>query len=493
MKYAKPLTATVLLTVILLLISIGLRIVTFETYRTIGATDPAPFGIEQQGATQRLAQALQYPTISPDSPDDWQPEPFHAFRAFLEQGWPDVHRQLEREIIAGHSLLYSWPGSDSELAPLLLMAHYDVVPVESDSQTNWTYPPFAGTVADGYIWGRGALDNKSGVTGLLEAVELLLAEGFEPRRTLFLAFGHDEEIGGFSGARKIAEQLEARGIELAAVIDEGGLIVPDSGLIGAPVALVGTAEKGYLSLRLSVEGGGGHSSQPPALTAAGRLARAIDRVQSSPFPARLEAPTHDMLRYTAAEAGLLQRMAIANEWLFRPLLLRTLAEDPATNAMIRTTIAPTMLRGSDKDNVLPLRAEGVINFRLLPGDTREDVIKHVSEAIADPEVDITALGTFGTDPSPVSPVDDSVFRTLAGTIRQIHPEAVVAPYLVVGATDSRHYQKLTSRVYRFMPFVVPAGDISGIHGTDERLAIDSYIDGIRLYRQLILNLDEARP
>ena len=198
-----------------------------------------------------------------------------------------------------------------------------------------------------------------------------------------------------------------------------------------------------------------------------------------------------LLRYTVSEAPWLQRMAVANEWLFRPLRLCTLAENPATNAMIRTTIAPTMLRGSDKDNVLPIRAEGVINFRLLPGDTREDVIKHIREAIDDPDVAIAELGSFGTDPSAVSPVDDPVFKTLAGTIRQIHTDTVVAPYLEVGATDSRHFQALTPRIYRFMPFVVAADDLSGIHGTNERIAIDSYLDGILLYRQLLINMDEV--
>ena len=484
----KHAAALVMLALLSLIAAVALRTAMLGPLQHTQPAQPAEPGIETTTAVERLAEALRYPTVSPDATEQWQAPPFEAFRHFLTRAWPAVHQELESRLISGHSLLYTWQGSDPERKPLLLMAHYDVVPIEKNSEDDWTHPPFSGEVADGYIWGRGTLDNKSGVTGLLEAVSLLLEEDFTPRRTVLLAFGHDEEVGGFNGARRIAETLQEQDIELAAVIDEGGLIMPDSGLIKAPVALIGTAEKGYLSLRLSVEGSGGHSSQPPELTAAGRLARAIDRIQSAPFPARLEAPTRDMLRHTARDAAWLQSMAVANEWLFRPLLLRTLAEDPATNAMIRTTIAPTMLRGSDKDNVLPLRAEGVINFRLLPGDTREDVVRHVRNAVDDPEVTITELGTFGTDPSEVSPVDDPVFRALAATIRQMHPDTVVAPYLVVGATDSRHFQALTPRLYRFMPFMVPAQDISGIHGTNERIAIDSYLDGIRLYRQLIINM-----
>ncbi len=446
--------------------------------------------VDRQAVSERLARSLAFRTISYAEPEQWESQPFVDFRDYLRNTFTHAHRSMSRELIGGHSLLYTWQGRDPELPPLLLMAHYDVVPVEQGTEDDWDHPPFGGVIEDGYVWGRGALDNKSGVMGILEAVDMLAAEGFEPRRTVLLAFGHDEEIGGLEGAAEIAALLEERGIQLATVLDEGGLIMPDSGIIEKPVALVGTAEKGYLSLRLRARGAGGHASQPPPRTAAGVIARAVDRLQSSPFPARYEAPTRDLFRYTAPDMNPAQRLVFANAWLFRPLILNQLADDHLTDAMIRTTTAPTMLRGSDKDNVLPIVAEAVVNFRLLPGDTVSGVKARVTEVIDDPRVEITEIGGFGTDPSPISPTDDPTFHALATTIGEIFPHTRVAPYLVVGATDSRHYQPLSDHVYRFLPFEVPSSDLAGLHGTNERLAISTYTDGIRFYRRLIINMAE---
>jgi carboxypeptidase PM20D1 len=398
-----------------------------------------------------------------------------------------LHNAVMLELVSGHTLLYRWAGADPALEPALLMAHYDVVPVEPGTDGEWSHAPFSGTAADGYIWGRGALDNKSGVMGILEAAEMLVNDGYQPQRTLLISFGHDEEIGGTRGAQRVAEVLETRGERLALVLDEGGFIIPDSGVIDGSIALIGTAEKGYLNLQLQVRGTGGHSSQPPAETPIGILARAIYRVERAGFEARYMSPTQDLFRFIGPELPLPQRVVFANEWLFRPLIVWQLQADLLTNAMVRTTVAPTMLRGSDKDNVLPIVAEGLVNFRLAPGDTVESVTTHVRNVINDDRVLVAPLG-IAIDSSPVSRADVPMFEMLARTIREIHPDVKVAPYLVIGATDARHFVNVSDHVYRFLPFEVPIADVGRLHGTDERLSVDTYVDGIRFYRQLIRNV-----
>lgn len=444
-----------------------------------------PVTIDAAAAANRLGRALSYQTLSLQPGDDSHRAQFLAFHAFLAQAFAHSHQALELEVINGASLLYHWRGSDPTLSPILLLGHMDVVPVEPGSESDWQYPPFAGVVADGHVWGRGAIDNKSGVMAIFEAIELLIASGFAPKRTVILAFGHDEEIGGERGAQAMAAQLAQQQVKPLWVLDEGGLVVPDNALLNRSLALIGTAEKGYLSLQLTAQGAGGHSSRPPAATAAGIIAGAVHRVQQAPFGPRLVAPTSDMFAYLAPEMGGLRRLAFANQWLLKPLILQQLATEAQSSAMVRTTTAPTMLRGSAKDNVLPITAQAVINFRLLPGDRIESVTQRVRELVADERVTIAPLDGFGTEPSAISPSDDTVFAELITQIRSSFPDTLVAPYLVVGATDSRHYAALSPRIYRFLPMRVPSADLAGFHGSNERLAVDSYADGIRFYHRLI--------
>jgi carboxypeptidase PM20D1 len=454
--------------------------------RQLAVAPAPPVAVDAEAAASRLAGAVRIPTVSYAEPAARDDEPFTAFHAYLAESFPVVHRTLRVERIDGLSLLYTWPGSDPGLPHLLLTAHQDVVPVEPGTETYWTHPPYAGVVADGFVWGRGTLDNKGGVLGILEAVEMLVAEGFRPQRTVLLAFGHDEEVGG-AGAQAIAALLQQRGVRLGLVLDEGGVIahgmVPG---LAAPVALVGTAEKGYLSLMLEVRQEGGHSSMPPRETAVGTLSAAVARVSSRPFPAALRGATRDMFAYLGPEMPFPQRMAFANTWLFGPLIRRQLAAAPSTDAALRTTTAPTMLEGSPKDNVLPIRAHGVINFRILPGETVETVTDRVRRTIDDPRVALSVHG-FGSDPSPVSPSDDATFALLHRTIREVFPDVLVAPYLVLGATDARHYAGLGEHVYRFLPVRADSEDLSRIHGTDERVSIRDHAEGIRFFRRLILN------
>lgn len=445
--------------------------------RPDGAVEAGPRIEIPAGAAGRLADALRFPTLAGDA------EAFLGLHAQLRDSFPRVHAELRREVVAKLSLLYTWEGSDPALRPLLLLGHLDVVPAEA----GWRHPPFAGRISDGAVWGRGAIDHKSGVVGMLEAVELLLAEGVRPARTVHLAFGHDEEVGGLEGARAMAALLRSRGVRPELILDEGGVIaegVLDG--VAAPVALVGVAEKGFVSLELSVTTPGGHSSLPPPRSAIGILAAAIARLESRPMEARLDGATREMFDRLGPALPFSGRWMLANLWLTRPLLLRRLESNPTTNAMVRTTAAVTVVQGGTKENVLPTRARAVVNARILPGDRIEDVIEHARVAIGDPRVEVAVGGRFSSEPSPVSDSRTLAFRTLERAIRREFDGVKVAPYLVVVATDARHYQDLSPSVYRFLPIRLGSKDLERLHGVDERIELDRYEELIRAYRRILL-------
>jgi len=442
-------------------------------------------GVDRAALVKRLSEAIRFKTISLQEPAHSQPDEFLRLHAFIDRSFPRLRQSLNKEIIGGYSLLYTWPGKDKRLKPLLLMAHLDVVPVETATESSWHQPPFSGRVADGFIWGRGAMDDKASVFGILEAVEYLLASGFEPKRTVYLAFGHDEEIGGNDGAAKISGLLRSRGVELEYVLDEGlnifnGIVTG----VSAPVALIGVAEKGYLSLQLTVESPGGHSSTPPAHTAISVMSRALQRLEARPFPTRLSEPTRAMFEFLGPEMSWTKRLALANLWLFDPLLRKQLTRSPLTNALIRTTMTPTIFHAGVKENVLPTKASAVINLRLAPGETVAGATAHVRAAIHDPNVSVNPL-PVQMEPSSVSDIQSTSFASLQRTIRQTAPQALVAPALLVAATDSRHYRTLTKNIFRFLPITLGPEDTKRYHGIDERIAIEDYERCVSFYAQLI--------
>jgi len=462
---------------------IVVRAVCFNS-RQITVSPAARIHFDKAAASERLSRAIQFRTVStPDSVQSSSTE-FERFHEFLKEAFPRIGGQLGNETVGGHSLLYTWKGQDSALKPILLMAHMDVVPATGDG---WRYPPFSGALAEGYVWGRGAMDDKAGVMAILEAAEFLLGDGFIPKRTIYLAFGHDEEIGGYRGAAKIAELLRSRGVELDFLLDEGMNIfhgvVPG---ISTPVALIGTAEKGYLSLQLSAETPGGHSSIPPADTAIGIVSRALSRLETRPFPSRLIGATRQMLEFLGPEMSWTNRLALANLWLFDPLVRKQLARSPLVNAVIRTTLAPTIFQAGATDNVLPTDATAVINLRLLPGDTITGAVDHVRRVINEPQVNITPLPA-PIEASGVSDINSRGFRIIARTVREIFPPALVAPALLVAETDARHYAGLTKNIFRFLPILLGPEDTRRYHGNDERISIDDYERCIRFYAQLIRN------
>lgn len=467
-----------------------LLIMLVNTLRLPAAAAPAdrplapPAGLE--AAAQRLAAAIRIPTVSHGEEAGAGDNHFPALRQLLETSFPLTHATLKRELV-GDSLLYTWQGADAALAPILITAHMDTVPVEPGTEAKWTHPPFAGAIADGYVWGRGTLDMKHAVMASLEAVERLLAQGYRPRRTILLAFGHDEEQGGKQGAAKITELLKQRQVRAQFSLDEG-LVILNGFIPGAqrPVAQVGLSEKGYLSLELSAKAEGGHSSMPPQWTAVGRVSRAVTRLEEHPMPASLDGPGGVGLRAMAPVLPFATRFAIANEWLLSPLILRQLNAAPSTSAMTRTTTAPTLVSGGVKENVLPSEARAIVNFRLAPGDSVAEVEQHAVAAINDPAVLVRRYGaTSATAATPVADPRSPGYQLIASAMGKVAPDALVAPGLVLAGTDSRHYGEVSDAAFRFVPVRMTPADVPRVHGTDERISVANYGELISFYQALL--------
>jgi carboxypeptidase PM20D1 len=311
---------------------------------------------------------VRFQTVSHQDPAEDQPAEWDKLHAWLQTTYPDAHRVMGREVVAGHALVYTWQGTDRTLAPIVLMAHQDVVPVTPGSEGAWTHPPFDGVIADGAVWGRGSIDDKGSLVTLFEALDGLAKAGFTPKRTVILVSGHDEEVRG-GGAKAAAALLKSRGVKAQFVLDEGMVVVEDHPVTKKPVALIATAEKGYATLTVTAPAVGGHSSAPPAQTGVTTLAKAVLAIADKPFPMKFNGPGADMLKSLAPHSSTTIKMAAANTWLFSPLLVSQTAKTPAGAAMLHTTIAPTMLKGSPKENVLPQDATAWINYRIAPGDS----------------------------------------------------------------------------------------------------------------------------
>src|SRR5437667_417285 len=389
------------------------------------AVEPIPpLLLDTTAAAERLAGALRFRTISNQDSTQFDAAEFRRFQDYLRTSFPRLHARLGREITGGFSLLYEWRGSDTTLKPILLMAHQDVVPVEPGTEGRWTEPPFAGRISGGFVWGRGAMDDKGNLMALLEAVERLVGGGAAPRRTIYRAFGHDEELGGTRGAARTAALLAGRHVAL---------------------------------------------------------------LEAYKMPRAIRGATAAMLDYIGPEMPYSRRLALANQWLFRPVIRGSFGATPSGDAMLRTTTAPTIFQAGVKDNVLPSTARAVVNFRLLPGDSVATVLDHARRVVADTQVTVAVLGASATEPSPVSPTSSEDFAVVQRTIRQVAPGTVVTPWLVVGGTDAKHFAGLTSNVYRAGVGVIGPDDLKRVHGIDERVDVKDYARTIAFYVQLIRN------
>jgi carboxypeptidase PM20D1 len=455
--------------------------------RQIAAAPVKDLAVDSRAAAARLAGAIRFPTVSHENGQNVERAAFVGLHEYLQRSFPRVHAALTRETVADYSLLYTWKGRNPSLAPMLLMSHLDVVPVEPGTEKDWTHPAFSGLIDGGYVWGRGSLDDKVGVLAILEAAETLLGQGFQPQRTVYFAFGHDEEVGGNQGAAAIASLLERRGIRPQLILDEGGAII--AGMlpgVARPAAMIGTAEKGSVSVELVAEDPGGHSSMPPRHGAIGKLAAAVEKLEDHPMPARIDGATKRSFEYLAPEMPFVPRLVLANLWLFEPLAERQFAAEPAGNARIRTTTAATIFQAGIKENVLPHRARAVVNFRILPGDSVAAVLRHVRETVG-PDIRVNPTGVVKSEPSPESDTRAPAFALIQRTVAQLFPEALVAPNLLSGGTDTKHYLRLSRNVYRFLPIRMKAEDLGRLHGTNERVGVENFGEIVRFYAQLLRN------
>ncbi len=481
-----PLNLLVILPVLILFILAFMLFRTMTFARQLEPVEPlAEDEIDSQAAAEHLSGALRFETIFQF---DQKPEEMTAFdelNAYLEQSYPRVHMQLDVQVINHFSLIYTWKGRNPDLAPVVLMAHLDVVPVEAATLPDWEHPPFSGAIADGYVWGRGALDCKMQAVALLETVERLLENGYQPERTVYLCFGHDEEVGGKQGGASIATWFKEQGIQPEAVLDEGMAVV-DKILPGVelPVAMIGLGEKGSLTLNFTVESTPGHSSQPPRETAIGILAKGLAFVEAAPLPSRLD---HARLLFKGVAPVLPFRLqfVFANLWLFGGMVRKNMEKSPATNAMVRTTTAITVIQAGQKVNVLPAVANAKVNFRLMPGDTIAGICDHIRKAVDDPRVKFEPLEGFISEASSTSRTDTAAYAALVKTIRRFFGGIPVAPALVLGGTDSRYFHAICDSVYRFAPMVVGVDELKRVHGINERISVEGLGTMIRFYDQLI--------
>ncbi|GAA3746929.1 M20 family peptidase [Leifsonia bigeumensis] len=443
--------------------------------------------IDEARAIANLQALIRIPTISrlDESETDWTH--FVAFRTELAKRYPATHAALDLEIVDGHSMLFRWKGTGSD-EPTVLMAHYDVVAATAEG---WRHPPFSaelvGSGEEQHIWGRGTLDDKGSLVSILEAVETHAAAGFRPADDIYLSFGHNEETAG-SGARVIVDLLESRGIRPGLVLDEGGAVV--EGIfpgVTKPTAVVGVSEKGILSLRLTVEQQGGHASTPPKLTATVRLARALVRLNRRPFRKSFVPTNLEMIRTLGAHATQPLKWVFTNLWLTRLPLLGLFARlGDETNAIVRTTQAVTQLSGAQAANALAERAEAIVNIRVAIDSSVAEAIEHVRRAIGDEQVAIEALHPH--EPSPVSPTSGAAWELVKGTIEQSFPGTIVTPYVMLGASDGRHFTRISDHVYRFSPFEMSAEERGTLHAKNERMRVATFLRGVGFYTRLVAAL-----
>ncbi|KTD37468.1 zinc metalloprotein [Legionella nautarum] len=442
--------------------------------------------IEEDSAIEHLCRVIQFETISEQPLVNANPEAFKALHTYLFSTYPDLFKQVELKSFGEFALLLKWQGEDSSMEPMLLIAHQDVVPVPISESDQWSFPPFSGQVDDGYIYGRGALDMKSSLVAILEALNHLMQDGFKPQRSIYIYLGDDEEVGGPT-AKKAAEWLEAEKVSLSYIIDEGGAIleklIPKFEL---PLCLIGIGQKGQLNIELSVKGDSGHSAKPPKHTPIDILGGAIAKIKEQEMPIQKDSLVFPLFQKMAPYLPFTQKLIIANLWLFKPLLAAKLTANPLMNAMMRTTAAPTIFQAGIKQNILPEIATAIINYRLYPGTTSDEVLKHLQMVLQNLPVKIKVLDNFNgpvlADPKAYG------FDIICKTACQISKAPLLsAPVLTIGGTDGRHFKALTDNAYQFLFIRGTMEDFKGYHGINERISVSNYLNSIRFYIQLIKN------
>ena len=438
----------------------------------------------------RFQEAIKLQTISYNVHDS-NKTALQGILEHIQKSYPILHSSelVTREMVNLTSI-YRIQGEDSEIKPVLFTGHVDVVPAEVDK---WSFSPFSGAVDNEIIFGRGTMDNKNTVFGLLEAMEHYLAEGKQPKRTVYMIFGHDEEVMGLYGAKAVVEVLKKRGIRFAFMLDEGCPVLKEGFFPGyrGPAGLICTAEKGFATFRLSVEHRGGHASAPPPEGGAiNIISNAINKLHTTPMPHLFgQGVEVNMFEHAAISQILPFRILSSNLWLFGPIVALVMNIKDSTRAQITTTFAFTQISGGVKDNVLPNSASVTVNSRILPGHTIEDVVSHVRKVLDNPDITIETL--YANEASPISSTTSEGYNLLHHTIKQIFPSAIVLPGLLIGGTDTKWYGELCDDVYRFVPSYLGPDDIKKFHGHDEVLTVKNYEQTINFFRHLLDNLERS--
>lgn len=500
--------ATILVLLLALVIVVVIKTLTypFAKFETTDVTEELNYEVSEEAAL-RLTNAIRIPTISEDVTKE-SDNPFDLFKAYLPEAYPEVYKAMDTLSINKYGLLLHWKGEDPERNPILFLAHYDVVPVAGygagediygsdvfrpgdakkesvdEFQNTWSYPPFSGAVADGRVYGRGTLDVKSMLLAQLEAANTLLVDSFQPEQDIWFAYGFDEEIGGAEGAVKMAEYFKQNNIRFDAVYDEGSVVVaPGIAGISRPMVLVGVAEKGFCTVKITVKAMGGHSSMPPHKSSLVLASEIIKKLNSNQLPSQIIPPVASFLDHVGGSMDFVSRMAIANQWMLKMPLLKVLEKNPATNALVRTTTAVTMAKGSDASNVLSSTADISVNFRILTGESVEMVLEHVNNICADYDVDIQVESA--REPSNLSSEDTRGFRAIKNSITKLYPEASVASYITLTATDAQKYETVSDNVYRLMPVLLNEYEQRTIHNENEYISLENYGKMISYFKDIM--------
>ncbi len=455
-------------------------------------TTPEPERVDVERYTKNLSDAIKIKTISNLCEDkvDWSE--FEKFHELLRERYPLLHKTLSVETVGRASLMYKWEGTSPELDPIALLGHQDVVPISEGTLADWEHDPFSGDIADGYLWGRGSVDMKNHLMGVMEAVETLIEDGYVPVRTVYILLGHNEEIvaSADSGAKRMSALLEERGVKLDSVLDEGGATLPIKikGVIDKHLAGIGIAEKGYCDYSISVNAKGGHSSSPPNHTALGKLADVIKDIENNQFKSEITPIVTAIIDKVGRNTTFPVRNVLCNYKALKPVLNVVMRNIPAAASFVRTTTAVTMASGSPQANVLPQKASISVNFRVMPNMTIADVKTHLQKVIRNKNVEIELIG--GQEPSNVSPIDSRAFKAIEEICCGMDPKSVVAPYLVMGGTDARNYQNICENIYRYSPFLFDTKLLMTTHGTNERIETASFEGGIAFFKRYIKALSK---
>lgn len=469
--------------IILVLLLALIAVIAYRALRFTPKAENKPAPVNESADADRvgasLAEIVRFKTVShPDASLDDEAE-FLKLEKRLRELYPKTTEKCGCEKIGARGLLFRWEGKNDG-SPLILTAHYDVVPAEG---SEWSKDPFSGEITDGAVWGRGTLDTKCTLISAIEAVEELISEGYTPERTVYLCFAGDEEVMG-GGAEAIVTELEKRGVKPYMVLDEGGAIVENvfPG-VKTPCALIGVAEKGSANYRITARGTGGHASAPLRVTPVDRVACAVARIHSKPFGFRVSKPAAMLFDSLARHSTLLYRIIFANLWLFLPVLKLVCRNGGEMNALMRTTLAFTEMQGSEAANVLPQTASVTVNARILPGDTRKSVFEKMKRSARDEKIEISLLG--GSDPSGCSPADADTFGAVRRAIGEVYPSVLVSPYLMIACSDARHYESICPSVFRFSGMPLSSAERRMIHGVDEHISVKTLADTVRFYKRLI--------